>query len=102
MTFQVAPVRKPLGSASRIVKQGNRVVFDEDENGNNISNILNKRTGVEIAINDKPNGYSFDMWVKRQTAKQQGKIKENVTQVSNQYALLREEESGFQRLVQGL
>ena len=42
MVFHVAPVNKPLGSVSKIVRKGHRVVFDE---GPGASYILNKQDG---------------------------------------------------------
>ena len=50
MTFQATDVRKPLASVCRIVRKGNRVVFDENE-----SYILNKKTGEKTQI-DQENG----------------------------------------------
>ncbi len=48
MTFQVAKVRGPLGSARRICEAGNRVVFDED--GSYIENQASKkRTKIDKA-----------------------------------------------------
>ena len=64
-TWQGAPVTKPLAGIKEMVRAKNRVVFDEDESGRDISYIHNKVTRVTIPINDKPSGYSFDMWVPR-------------------------------------
>ena len=58
MTFQAAPVSKPLGSVKRICAAGHRVVFDEDG-----SFIQNKATG-EINMMREDNGnYMLDMWI---------------------------------------
>ena len=50
-----------------MVKAGNRVVFDRDENQKCTSEIFNKPTGKKIKINEVgPPGsehYEFDMWV---------------------------------------
>ena len=51
-TFQVAEVSKTLGAVIEMVKKGNRVVFDRDENQNCTSEIYNKPTGQRIKINE--------------------------------------------------
>ena len=43
-TFQVARVKKALGSVSQMVKNGNKLVFDQDSSGKDTSYIQNKRT----------------------------------------------------------
>ena len=43
MTFQVARVKKALGSVSQMVKNGNKIVFDQDSSGKDMSYIQNKR-----------------------------------------------------------
>ena len=48
-----------------MVNAGNRVTFDKDENGKNISRIYNKKKAVQIPINLVGSAYEFDMWVKR-------------------------------------
>ena len=46
-----------------MVKAGNRVTFDENEKGENVSHMLHKRTGKTSPI--RYNGiYEFDLWVK--------------------------------------
>ena len=46
-----------------MVKAGNRIIFDENKNGENISRMVNKGTGAQVPI--RYNGiYEFDMWVK--------------------------------------
>ena len=58
ITFEAAPVSKPLGSVKRICTTGHRVVFDEDG-----SHIENKTTG-EINMWREDNGnYMLVMWV---------------------------------------
>ena len=69
--WQGAPVTKPLAGIKEMVRAKNRVVFDEDEAGNDISYIHNKVTKVTIPINDKPTGYSFDMYVPRKKMNKQ-------------------------------
>ncbi len=47
--WQIADITKPLAGVIEMVKAGNRVVFDREE-GENVSSILNKKTGVLIPI----------------------------------------------------
>ena len=42
--FQVARVKKALGSVIQMVQNGNKLVFDQDSNGQDISYIQNKRS----------------------------------------------------------
>ena len=58
MTFQVAPVSKPLGSVSRIMHQGNRVVFDEEG-----SYIMHKATGQTMELKEKDGVCVLDAWL---------------------------------------
>ena len=67
-TWQIAGVTKPLGSVMEMADAGNRVTFDRDENGNNISRIYNKRKGKQIPSNVVGSAYEFDMWVKKSGA----------------------------------
>ena len=48
MTFQVARVKKVLGSVSQMVKNGNKLVFDQDSSGKDTSYIQNKRSNEKI------------------------------------------------------
>ena len=50
MTFQVARVKKALGSVSQMVKNGNKLVFEQDSNGKDTSYIQNKRTNEKIRL----------------------------------------------------
>eukprot|EP00973_Karenia_brevis_P070145 9750664-Karenia_brevis.AAC.1 len=61
MTFQVAPVQKALGSVSQMVRNRNRVVFDMDEYGKDISHILHKDTGGCIPLQYENGVYVMDM-----------------------------------------
>mgnify|MGYP002811270886 CR=1 FL=1 len=56
MTFQATDVRKPLASVRRIVKKGNKVVFEEEE-----SYILNKKTGERTKIDQEHSTYVIDV-----------------------------------------
>ena len=58
MTFQAAPVARPLGSVMRICKAGHRVVFDDDG-----SYIENKTTGEINWMRQENGNYMLDMWV---------------------------------------
>ena len=62
ITVQKAKVHRNLASIGKMVKAGNRVVFDEKD-GVNTSYMLHKASGSSTAI--RHNGiYEFDLWVK--------------------------------------
>ena len=61
VTMQVCDVNKALLSVRKVVKAGNRVVFDEDG-----SYIQDKRTGSKVWLKDEGGMYMLTMWVKRQ------------------------------------
>ena len=63
MTFQVAKVSKALGSVSQMVDGGNRVTFDLDAHGRDISCIENKQTGERIWLRRENGVYVLDMLV---------------------------------------
>lgn len=63
MKFQVADVNKALGSASQIVKNENRVVFDLDEQGNDYSYAENKTSGDRLWLRERHGVYVLDMLV---------------------------------------
>ena len=63
MTFQVAPVSKPLGSVKRICAAGDRIVFDDDG-----SYIVNKPTGELKWLRDDNGNFMLDVWVPPPTA----------------------------------
>jgi hypothetical protein len=58
MTFQVAGVNKALGSVSKIVANGNRVIFDQ--NGSFIENVWTKD---KIWLREDNGVYVLDMVV---------------------------------------
>ncbi len=65
ITVQVGKITKPLAAVIKMVKNGNRVVFDDDGTGNGTgSYIENKKTGKRIMINEKNGAYVFRMWIK--------------------------------------
>ena len=61
MTLQVARVKKALGSASQMVKNGNRLVFDQDSSGKDTSYIQNKRTNEKILLRQANGVYVLDL-----------------------------------------
>ena len=63
MTFQVARVKKALGSASQMVKNGNKLVFDQDSSGKDTSYIQNKRTNEKIWLRQENGVYVVDLMV---------------------------------------
>lgn len=54
--FNVADVKKPLASAAKMVRNGNRVVLDEDG-----SFIMNKATGECMEVKVKDETFIFDV-----------------------------------------
>ena len=63
MTFQVAPVHKALGSVSQMVRNGNRVVFDADAAGRDVSFIQNKSTQEKMPMRLENGVYVVDLLV---------------------------------------
>ena len=63
MVFPVAAVKKSLGSVSQMVRNGNKVVFDMDEYGKDISYIFHKNTGGKIPVRYENGVYVLDMLV---------------------------------------
>ena len=63
LVFQVAAVSKALGSVSQMVRNGNRVVFDQDGNGNNTSYIEHKGTGQCIPVKLENGVYVLELLV---------------------------------------
>ena len=62
--FQVAEVNKVLASVSYLVDAGHRVVFDKDpKTGADISVIVNKSTGEEVAMRRDNNVWVMDAFV---------------------------------------
>ena len=57
MRMTCADVKKPLASVMKIVKKGNRVVFDEE------SYVENKKTGIKTPVREEGGVYVFDIWV---------------------------------------
>lgn len=63
MTFQVARVKKALGSVSQMVQNNNRVVFDQDEQGRDVSYVQNKRTQEKLWLRKENGVYVLDLLV---------------------------------------
>ena len=63
MTFQVARVKKALGSVSQMVKNGNKLVFDQDSSGKDTSYIQNMRTNEKIWLRQENGVYVWDLLV---------------------------------------
>eukprot|EP00973_Karenia_brevis_P096202 12431137-Karenia_brevis.AAC.1 len=63
MRFQVCPVTKALGSVSKMVKNGHRVVFDDPDTGEG-SYILDRRTGRRTYLRQENGVFVLDVWVK--------------------------------------
>ena len=63
MDFQVTNVTKALGSVSRMVKNGNKVVFDVDVHGNCHSYIEKKETGERLWLRERNGVYVLDVLV---------------------------------------
>ena len=56
-------MKKALGSASQLVKTGNKLVFDQDISGKDMSYIQNKRTNDKIWLRQKNGVYVLDLMV---------------------------------------
>ena len=61
--FRVAKTSRCLMSVSEMVDQGKRVVFDADENGRDISYVMDKTTGEVLSISRNKRVYEFDFTV---------------------------------------
>ena len=63
MTFQGARVKKALGSVNQMVKNGKKLVFDQDSSGKDASCIQNKRTNENIWLRQENGVYVLDLMV---------------------------------------
>ena len=63
MTFQVAKAKKALGSVNSMVRNGNRVVFDLDELGNDYAYIENKKSKEKLWMRVENGVYVLDVLV---------------------------------------
>ena len=86
-----------------MVEAGNRVTFDQDEKGNNISRIY-KRKAIKIPIELVGSAYEFEMWVEK-TQKNSKSKDLGAVEMKNKYEPLEdgpedEEYMSFHRLVE--
>ena len=58
MTFQAAPVAKPLGSVKKICQAGHMVVFDDEG-----SYVYNKHTQEINWLREESGNYMLDVWL---------------------------------------
>ena len=63
MAFQAAPVHKALGSVHQMVRRGNKVTFDTDECGRDVSSIVHKASGQRIPLRVESGVYVLHMLV---------------------------------------
>ena len=64
MTFQVARVKKALGSLSQMVKNENKLVIDQDSSGKETTSyIQNKRTNEKISLRRENGVHVLDLMV---------------------------------------
>ena len=61
INFEVADVNKPLASLRKIVKNGHRIVLDDDIPGG--GHILHKASGKLIPLEKKGNTYELDLFI---------------------------------------
>ena len=61
MNFEVTEVTKPLVAVRRIVENGNRVVFGDDDEDGYVNYIQNKNTGARIPMREKGGSYVIDV-----------------------------------------
>ena len=83
---QVADVNSNLGSVSKAIEAGNKVVFDAEG-----SYILHKKSGKKIHVTHDNGKFEFDIWVPKAKSEQQTvnrKTTQNTTTVNNRYAPL--------------
>ena len=57
---------KPLAGIIETVRAGNKVIFDEDAKGENVSRIVNKQSGIVIPIEQVNGQYEFDLFVPKE------------------------------------
>ena len=63
MKFQVADVKKALGSANKIVRNGNRIVIALDDDGNDYAYIESKTTREKLWLRESEGVYVLVMLV---------------------------------------
>ena len=65
ITAQVCDVNKALLSVHRVKKAGNRVVFEDDEQGNDASYIECRETGEKMWMRENKGMYMLKLWVRK-------------------------------------
>ena len=65
ITAQVCDVNKALLSVYKVKKAGNKVVFEDDEQGNDASYIEDKRTVEKMWMPEKKSMFMLRLWVRR-------------------------------------
>lgn len=80
MSLQVADVNKPLAAVRKMCRAGNRVVFDDEEEGGYVED---KKTGVRTPITYHEGTYAVQLWVQVPVESPRG---------NNQFNSLREED----------
>ena len=95
--WQIAGITKPLASVREMVEAGNRVTFDQDERGNNISGIYNKKKAIKILIELVGAAYDFEMWVEK-TEKNSKSKDLGAIEMKNKYETLKEEPENEQHM----
>jgi len=59
--FRVADVSRPLMAIADMLDQGHRIVFDRDDCGQNVSVIVNKKTGKKLPIKERNRTFEIEM-----------------------------------------
>ena len=62
-TFQIAEVNKVLASVSHLVDRKHRVIFDQDDEGRDVSFILDKKNGKIIKMHRTKNVWIIDAYI---------------------------------------
>ena len=65
ITAQVCDVNKALLRVHKVKKAGNRVVFEDDEQGNDASYIECKETGERMWMREDKGMYMVELWVRK-------------------------------------
>ena len=65
ITAQVCDVNKALFSVYKVEKAGNRVVFEDDEQGNDASYIECRKTGEKMWLREDKGMYMLMLWVRK-------------------------------------
>ena len=92
LTFQVAGVKKPLGSVRKMCAAGNRVVF-EDLSETQGGYVENKTTGDRIPIDKEGGTYGVTIWRLREVGSGNGSVlNRNRSVLNNVFAPIGEDD----------